>query len=80
MFHNWFFEGAWLYRLLKNCSLRGVILSATGAPGNGRFCRCWGGGAKDLLFARAEDKADPSVAQNRRDLRMTLLRVFQQPL
>jgi hypothetical protein len=35
--------------------------------------------AKDLLFARAENKADPSVAQNRRNLRMTLLRVFQQP-
>jgi hypothetical protein len=30
--------------------------------------------AKDLLFARAEEKADPSIAQNRRDLRMTLLR------
>jgi hypothetical protein len=44
--------------------LRGVILSV----------------AKDLLFARAENKADPSVAQNRRDLRMTLLRVFQRPL
>jgi hypothetical protein len=42
-------------------SFRGVILSA----------------AKDLLFARAENKADPSVAQNQRDLRMTLLRVFQ---
>jgi hypothetical protein len=44
--------------------LRGVILSA----------------AKDLLFARAKNKADPSVAQNRRDLRMTLLRVFLQPV
>jgi len=42
----------------------GVILSVAGVPGDGRFCRCWGGGAKDLLFARAEDKADPSVAQN----------------
>jgi hypothetical protein len=44
--------------------LRGVILSA----------------AKDLLFACAENKADPSVTQNRRDFRMTLLRVFPQPL
>jgi hypothetical protein len=35
--------------------------------------------AKDLLFARVASKADPSLAQNRRDLRMTLLRVFQQP-
>jgi len=25
--------------------------------------------AKDLLFAHAEDKADPSIAQNRRDSR-----------
>jgi len=32
--------------------------------------------AKDLLSARAESKADPSDAQNRRDLRMTLQRVF----
>jgi hypothetical protein len=37
--------------------LRGVILSE----------------AKDLLFARDENKADPSVAQKRRNLRMTLL-------
>jgi hypothetical protein len=29
--------------------------------------------AKDLLSARAESKADPSDAQNRRDLRMTLM-------
>jgi hypothetical protein len=36
--------------------------------------------AKDLLFARTESKADPSAAQNRRDLRMTLVRVFPQPL
>ena len=36
--------------------------------------------AKDLLFAFAEKKADPSIAHNRRDLRMTLLRLFQQPL
>jgi hypothetical protein len=43
---------------------RGVILSV----------------AKDLLFARAENKADPSVAQNQRNLRMTLVRVIQQPL
>jgi hypothetical protein len=50
-----------------------------GVPGDGRFCRCWGGGAKDLLFARAENKADPSVAQNQRNLRMTRRRVFQQP-
>jgi hypothetical protein len=48
----------------ENIVLRGVILSV----------------AKDLLFACAEEKADPSVAQNRRNLRMTLLRVFQQPL
>jgi hypothetical protein len=34
--------------------------------------------AKDLLFAPVESKADPSVAQNRRGLRMTLLRVLQQ--
>jgi hypothetical protein len=34
----------------------GVILSRAGVPGNGRFCRCWGGGAKDLMFARAEIK------------------------
>jgi hypothetical protein len=27
--------------------------------------------AKDLLFVLAEKKADPSIAQNRRDLRMT---------
>jgi hypothetical protein len=27
--------------------------------------------AKDLLFARAENKADPSAAQYRRDLSMT---------
>jgi len=32
--------------------------------------------AKDLLFACVRSKADPSVAQNRRGLRMTLLRVF----
>jgi hypothetical protein len=41
-------------------TFRGVILSA----------------AKDLLFACAEDKADPSVTQNRRDFRMTLSYVF----
>jgi len=35
--------------------------------------------AKDLLFARAENKADPSIAQNRRDLRMTTAMSFQQP-
>jgi hypothetical protein len=29
--------------------------------------------AKDLLSARAESKADPSDALNRRDLRMTLM-------
>jgi hypothetical protein len=29
--------------------------------------------AKDLLSARAESKADPSGAQNRRDVRMTLM-------
>jgi hypothetical protein len=29
--------------------------------------------AKDLLFARARNKADPSLARNRRDLRMTLM-------
>ncbi len=40
----------------------GIILSEAGVPGNGRFCRCWGGGAKDLLFARAENKAALSVA------------------
>jgi hypothetical protein len=45
-------------------TLRGVILSE----------------AKALLFACAENKADPSVTQNRRDFRMTLLRVFPQPL
>jgi hypothetical protein len=33
----------------------------------------------DLLFARVASKADSAVAQNRRGLRMTLLRVFQQP-
>jgi hypothetical protein len=27
--------------------------------------------AKDLLFVHAESKADPSVAQKRRDFRMT---------
>jgi hypothetical protein len=31
------------------------------------------------MFASVASKADPSVAQNRRDLRMTPLRVFQQP-
>jgi hypothetical protein len=36
--------------------------------------------AKYLLFPRVEKKADPSIAQNRRDLRMTLLRVFPQPV
>jgi hypothetical protein len=41
--------------------------------------RSRGGGAKELLFARVENKADPSVAQSRRELRMTLLRIFQQP-
>jgi hypothetical protein len=35
--------------------------------------------AKDLLFVRVESEADPSVAQNRRGLRMTLQRVVQQP-
>jgi hypothetical protein len=34
-------------------------LSAAGGPGNGRAF-AGGGGAKDLLFARAENKADPS--------------------
>jgi hypothetical protein len=34
--------------------------------------------AKDLLFVRVAGKADPSVAQNRRNLRMTLLRVSMQ--
>ena len=48
-------------RLLKNCSLR-CHPERAGAPGDGRFCRCWGGVAKDLLFARAENKAAPSVA------------------
>jgi hypothetical protein len=33
--------------------------------------------AKDLLFVSVESNADPSVAQNRRDLGMTLARVFQ---
>jgi len=60
-------------RLLKKLFSEGVILSEAGVPGDGRFCRCWGGGAKDLLFARAESKADPLVAQNRRNLRMTLV-------
>jgi hypothetical protein len=40
--------------------LRGVILSE----------------AKDLLFARIEREADPSIAQNRRDLRMTPAEFF----
>ena len=42
--------------LLRGCHSEGVILSE----------------AKDLLFAHTENKADPSIAQNRRDLRMTL--------
>jgi hypothetical protein len=27
-------------------NFRDVMLSEAGVPGNGRFCRCWGGGAK----------------------------------
>jgi hypothetical protein len=34
--------------------------------------------AKDLLFARAGSKADPSVARSRRNLRMTLRDIFSQ--
>jgi hypothetical protein len=52
------------YLLVNDTLPRSVILSV----------------AKDLLFASIESKADPSVAQNRRDLRMTLARVFPQPL
>jgi hypothetical protein len=52
-----------LLQAAEKLFFEGVILSA----------------AKDLLFTRAENKADPSVAQNRRNLRMTLLRVFWQP-
>jgi hypothetical protein len=33
--------------------------------------------AKDLLFARAESKADPSDAQSRRDLRMHSYEFFR---
>ena len=44
-------------RLLKKLFSEGVILSEAGVPGDGRFCRCWGGGAKDLLFARAESNS-----------------------
>jgi hypothetical protein len=50
-------------RLLKRVIFEGVILSE----------------AKDLLFACAENKADPSVAQNRRNLRMTLQNIFPHP-
>jgi len=32
--------------------------------------------AKDLLFARAEEKADPSIAENRRDRRITPYGLF----
>jgi hypothetical protein len=32
--------------------------------------------AKDLLFVRVKGKADPSIAENRRDLGMTLVRIF----
>jgi hypothetical protein len=35
-------------------SKQDVIPSEAGVPGNGRFCRCWGGEAKDLPF---EDRA-----------------------
>jgi hypothetical protein len=52
-----------LWQAAEKTTLRGVILSK----------------AKDLLFVRVESKADPSDAQNRRDLRMTLLQDFQQP-
>jgi hypothetical protein len=61
--------------LLKKLFFEGVILSAAGVPGNGAFAVA-GVEAKDLLFARVESKADPSVAENQRDLRMTLPRVF----
>jgi hypothetical protein len=33
---------------------------------------------RDLLFARAEKKADPSTAQPQRGFRMALVQVFQQ--
>ncbi len=35
--------------------------------------------AKDPLFAPAESKAGPSVAQSRRNLRMTLQDIFSAP-
>ena len=66
-------------RAAEKFSFEGVILSAAGVPGNGAFAVA-GVEAKDLLFARVRSKADPSLAENRRDLRMTLLRVFQQPV
>jgi hypothetical protein len=36
--------------------LMSVILSAAGVPGDGRLCRCWGGGAEDLLFVAPQNK------------------------
>jgi hypothetical protein len=51
------------WQAVERLSLDGVILST----------------AKDLLFARIVSEADPSIAQNRRDLRMTWLRVFPSP-
>jgi hypothetical protein len=69
----------WAKQAAEKLSFESVILSVAGVPGDSRFCRCWGGVAKDLLFAHVASKADPSLAQNRRDLRMTRLRFFQQP-
>jgi hypothetical protein len=50
-------------RFINQLKIRSVILSSTGVPAKRRSCDCWGVGAKDLLFARAKSKADPSVAQ-----------------
>jgi hypothetical protein len=51
-----------------------VILSA-GVPGDGRFCRCWGEAAKDLLFSHVEEK---QILRSLRSLRMTPLKVFKE--
>jgi hypothetical protein len=52
-----FYVASW--QVAEKLFSEGVIPSAAGAPGNGRFCRCWGGGARDLLLRELEAKQIP---------------------
>ncbi len=55
-------RGIFVSRAAEKLFSEGVILSEAGVPSKRFSCGCWGGEAKDLLFAHAENKADPSIA------------------